>query len=263
MEYNELIFSTQIKHAHNFHDWTGWENEYFKVIGEAPSINNRARWNCLCKSCGKYCIKDATNLLKHKSCGCARGKRVGEKLRKDLTNQRFGMLIAKKYAGYSNSSGNAVWECQCDCGNITYVDSNNLVAKHTLSCGCINSSIGVENICKILKDNNITFKQEYGLSEVFDTQGYPFRLDFVIYKNNQIIRAIEYDGIQHFIETWGAWKQNSRITLKIQQERDHRKNQWCLLHNIPLVRIPYWERDNITLEMLMGDQYLVRKTYDG
>lgn len=55
------------------------------------------------------------------------------------------------------------------------------------------------------------------------------------------------------METWGAWKQNSRITLKIQQERDHRKNQWCLSHNIPLVRIPYWERDNITLEMLMGD----------
>ena len=38
------------------------------------------------------------------------------------------------------------------------------------------------------------------------------------------------------------------------------KNKYCLINNIPLVRIPYWERDKITLEMLMGDKYLVRES---
>ena len=27
-------------------------------------------------------------------------------------------------------------------------------------------------------------------------------------------------------------------------------------NNIELIRIPYWERDNITLEMILGNQYL-------
>lgn len=41
------------------------------------------------------------------------------------------------------------------------------------------------------------------------------------------------------------------LTLII--ERDKVKNEYALSHGIPLVRIPYWERDNITLEMLFGD----------
>ena len=39
--------------------------------------------------------------------------------------------------------------------------------------------------------------------------------------------------------------------------RDLFRNQWAAAHNIPLVRIPYWEKDNITLEMLLGDKYLM------
>lgn len=35
------------------------------------------------------------------------------------------------------------------------------------------------------------------------------------------------------------------------------KNKYCLINNIPLVRIPYWERDNITLDIILGDKYLV------
>ena len=50
----------------------------------------------------------------------------------------------------------------------------------------------------------------------------------------------------------------AKETLKKRQGRDKLKNAYALSHNIPLVRIPYQERDNITLEMIMGDQYLVR-----
>lgn len=36
------------------------------------------------------------------------------------------------------------------------------------------------------------------------------------------------------------------------------KNDYAFINNIQLVRIPYWERDNITLEMILGDKYLIR-----
>ena len=48
--------------------------------------------------------------------------------------------------------------------------------------------------------------------------------------------------------------------LQKRQERDNRKNQWTIDNNIPLVRIPYWERDKITLEMIMDDKYLVSES---
>lgn len=35
------------------------------------------------------------------------------------------------------------------------------------------------------------------------------------------------------------------------------KNEWAKEHNIPLVRIPYWVRDKITLDMILKDEYLV------
>ena len=30
-----------------------------------------------------------------------------------------------------------MWECKCDCGNLTPVSRNNLTSGHTLSCGCL------------------------------------------------------------------------------------------------------------------------------
>lgn len=53
----------------------------------------------------------------------------------NLIGQRFGKLIViskskiKKYGVY-------LWECRCDCGNITYVSSNSLNSGNTKSCGC-------------------------------------------------------------------------------------------------------------------------------
>ena len=35
------------------------------------------------------------------------------------------------------------------------------------------------------------------------------------------------------------------------------KNKYSKDNNIPLVRIPYWERDKMTLDMLLGKEYLI------
>lgn len=35
---------------------------------------------------------------------------------------------------------------------------------------------------------------------------------------------------------------------------------FIIFHNLPLVRIPYKERDNITLDLIMGDKYLFTET---
>jgi hypothetical protein len=53
----------------------------------------------------------------------------------DLKGKRFGRLKVIKRDGTSKS-GNAMWMCECDCGNIKTVNSHNLMTGGTLSCGC-------------------------------------------------------------------------------------------------------------------------------
>lgn len=53
----------------------------------------------------------------------------------DLTGKTFGKLTVIQRSG-SNVQGEAVWLCQCDCGNKSLVSSSNLRTGNTSSCGC-------------------------------------------------------------------------------------------------------------------------------
>lgn len=54
----------------------------------------------------------------------------------DITNQRFGRLIAIRFVE-RKSNGNAIWECACDCGKVKNIDSYALRKGITQSCGCL------------------------------------------------------------------------------------------------------------------------------
>ena len=187
------------------------------------------------------------------SCGCLRNERTyeaNEHNRDHLEGQRFGKLTVIE-RDETKPKGTVYWICLCDCGNLTSVRGSNLktqdINHKTVSCGCYHRSIGATNILNVLQNNNINFIEEYVFLDLPKS-----RFDFAIIENGKITRLIEFDGEQHFkdVPSWGG--------LELQQQRDKVKNEYALSHNIPLVRIPYWERDNITMEMIMGDKYLVR-----
>lgn len=52
----------------------------------------------------------------------------------DLTNQRFGRLKVIKRA--TNNGKQTVWECECECGNTTFVQAGHLRSGTIVSCGC-------------------------------------------------------------------------------------------------------------------------------
>ena len=131
------------------------------------------------------------------------------------------------------------------------VSARNLTNNNTLSCGCIKKSFGEAKIESILKENNIQYISEFCVSELNNA-----RFDFALLKNGKIIRIIEFDGEHHYEEV--SFHKNNCYTLKDRQERDQKKNDWAAANNIPLVRIPYWEKENITLEMLMDSKYEVK-----
>lgn len=55
--------------------------------------------------------------------------------RKDISGQRFGFLVAKKYVR-SEGYCTVMWECVCDCGNIHEASRANLERGSVKSCGC-------------------------------------------------------------------------------------------------------------------------------
>ena len=59
----------------------------------------------------------------------------------DLTGQRFGCLtvlsLGEVLASPGARSARRMWQCQCDCGNLTEVRANNLRSGNTKSCGCM------------------------------------------------------------------------------------------------------------------------------
>lgn len=215
-------------------------------------INRSIVWECKCE-CGniKYVPTHLLTSNHTRSCGCL----IREVHGNDLTNQRFGKLTALYPREYKKNSS-IIWHCKCDCGRECDVESYSLRAGLIKSCGCIASSIGELNIEQILLDNNISYKKEYTFDDLKGKRNRFLRFDFGILKDNILIRLIEFDGQQHYSIRTGIWGESEESLIE-RQHRDKEKNEYALSHNIPLVRIPYWERDNITLEMLMGDKYLV------
>ena len=230
---------------------------YLTVIDRAQNDKSGgAQWLCQCE-CGTMVIVKGTALRRGttKSCGCYQKIRTSQASVKDLTDQTIGnftvleSIMGKKY-GQPHK-----WKCRCNlCGNENvFITSENL--KRQESCGCLTESKGARKIKTILEENCISFIQEKRFQDLrFQDTGYQARFDF--YVNNEYI--IEYDGRQHFIQGDGIYD-NSEKFIKT-QEHDRIKNEYCDKNNIPIIRIPYTELDNITLEMLQPEtsKYLRR-----
>ena len=131
---------------------------------------------------------------------------------------------------------------QCSCGNVFTTSFTNY-SKHNVntcfSCSCKESS-GEQRIRKFLESVNILFEQEKRFDDCRDIKPLPF--DFYIPKKNLII---EFDGIHHFKETGFG-------NYKITKMHDDIKNQYCKDNDIDLLRIPYWDGNDI--EKIISDK---------
>lgn len=109
-------------------------------------------------------------------------------------------------------------------------------------------------IMEILVKNGINFEREKTFS---DLRGGLYRFDFYFPEKNI---CLEYDGEGHFSQIKKFYKNKSEFTRA--QERDRRKNSYCLANKISLYRVPYWEIDNIKiLDDIFKEKFLVRSKW--
>ena len=127
-----------------------------------------------------------------------------------------------------------------------------MTSKHT--------SKGEQKIIDILNANNIFFKREVSFNDLKGINNNLLRFDFAIYRNNRLFCLLEIDGEQHFKFIKHFHK--TIFGFKKSLEWDRKKNKYCLVHNIPLLRIPYWDYDSLTFKKIFTESsYKVTTKY--
>lgn len=122
------------------------------------------------------------------------------------------------------------------CNSIFIVSKNNYDKNTTGKCpNCIGKSIGEYLISTFLDEHEINYtRQEHFNGDCHDIKPLPF--DFYLPNYNM---CIEFDGQGHYEPVWGE-ESFLRTIL-----HDGMKNNYCRWNNIKLLRIPYWDGNNI------------------
>lgn len=120
-------------------DLTGQTFGHLTVLRAHEERRNGGRqWVCRCV-CGNEAVV-TTSLLRsgqRTACGCKGSgfKTVTGTRSKDVSGQRFGLLVALSLSSEGRSG--SMWQCVCDCGNEKVVKLNSLQSGMTRSCGCL------------------------------------------------------------------------------------------------------------------------------
>ena len=171
----------------------------------------------------------------------------------------------KKPEDFTPHSGQRVhWICSNKkCNHKWKTSIKNRTSKNT-GCPKCNESKGEKRISKYLDKHNILYTPQYIFDDLKgDTikNKRHLKFDFAIFdNNNNIICLIEYDGEFHFrTARFSKDKKKMLDKLKKIQIYDIKKNLYCAENDIQLIRIPYWEFDNIEkyLNYYLKEEYLL------
>lgn len=133
------------------------------------------------------------------------------------------------------------------CGELIEIRADHILSG--VGCSkCFNSN-GETKIKEVFDKYNTKYNFQHKFGDcIYNKRDMAF--DFYLQEYNV---AIEYDGKQHFepVKLFGGEKQ-----FKIQQCNDRFKDEYCDKNGIRLIRIPYWEFENIE-DILINELNLI------
>lgn len=192
-----------------------WKCSKCKMVFQT-SPNARCQSNRGCPYCsGRYPTSENNLLAK----------------RPDLASELNDTSLAEKILCYSNKI--VQWKCGA-CNGIWNATPNNRAKGRGCPYCAVKNSKPQREITQILEQLEISFNKEYRISECKDKRSLPF--DFSV---NSPFGLIEYQGEQHYFPIWGH-KNLTKI-----QSHDEIKRLYCLENSIPLLIIPYWDKNKL------------------
>ena len=197
--------------------------------------NNREKLDIKCNE-GHLFKMSFKQIKRGDRCPKCMAKRNGERKRlsyyevKEYISAHGYKLLSKEYINSQTKI-----KIMCTKGHVYYVKFNNF--KTGYRCPICNMSSGESEIKRILESLNIKFKRQHIFKGCKFKSYLPF--DFYLPDYNTLI---EFDGAQHYkiVDYFGGF--DGFVDRKI---RDTVKNIYCKDNNINLIRIPYWEFNNI------------------
>lgn len=141
-------------------------------------------------------------------------------------------------SGYTAKTERANFHCNiCDA---SWTDIADYVTRR--GCPRCNSTSTESKVGKILQQYKINYIPQYSFNDCRDKRALPF--DYYIPDHNILI---EYDGEQHYmpVNFGGISDDEAGENLKITQLHDKIKTEYCNTNDIVLIRIPYWEKNNL------------------
>ena len=212
-------------------------------------VNAHTPLKIRCK-CGNTFITDFNHFSTQNKRQCTE---CGNFIRNNST--RLSNEYIKKYVEIDSKSNCKLIECnyknanslikvECSCGEYFKTTFNEFKWNNRRRCKKCSSSVSKMevDIINILENCNIEYIHQYKFEDCIDKRELPF--DF--YLPQQRI-CIEADGRQHFEPVvFGNMTYSDALeNLEIVKRHDEIKNKFCKDNNIKLIRIPYWERNNI------------------
>lgn len=229
-------YRQQVAHDQEFEDITGQQFQGLHVKRFDHTSDTRgSMWECECQYCGGTTYASTAELRSgnRKSCGCIRAKSVRKVCALDLKDKQYNYLIPREIVG-SSKKHSVLWLCDCVlCGGQTVATAYHINSGKVLSCGCLQSKHEMI-IRKFLEDHDIRYQTQKRFIDCKNKHN----LMFDIYLPDYNL-AIEYDGEFHYLQV-GEFND-----LEYQHRNDSIKTKYCEENDIVLLRIPYWEKDNI------------------
>lgn len=220
---NYINTSTKIKMKHN---------DCGRIYDVTPDsfLGTVNKKGTRCPEC--YKVKNKKSLQKRGKKQSDNYKKLYFKKLKEIHNGHI--MPISDYVTYKSKI-----KVRCDrCENVWETRASSLICNKEHGCPNCNKfkSKGVIEIEGYLINENLFYLKEFSYRNCKNKHVLPF--DFLVF--DQLL--IEFDGGQHFmsVDYFGG-----RDGFKYRRCNDEIKNQYCIDNNIPLIRIPYWEKDNI------------------
>lgn len=203
-------------------------------------INSSSKISVRHNICGNiYDINLNSFLNKKTKCAfCNGNKKMTIEILKNRINEIFGYEYSVLSEKYENVDKKLIFKHN-KCGYYWDVKVCNMLSGKSGCPMCSPKSKGEQKIIKYLSKNNILFIKD----KSFDGCIYSINLHYDFYLTEYNI-CIEFDGIQHYkpVDRFGGVDSYNE-----QIKKDIIKNNYCKNNEIKLIRIPYWEYDNINL----------------
>lgn len=203
---------------------------------EYKGTDSPLRFTC---GCGEMGHKRISDFMKSPQCiKCGNSERVEiSRYKLDEVVEMFAERGCK-FSDESYTNSKTLLNYICSCGNPSRITLEALIMGR--KCSNCRESKGEMAIREFLQKFGLKFYREHKFSDCRNTHPLPF--DFLIQMNSSLPLIVEYDGIQHFqeIEFFGG-----EVGYKNTMKNDNIKSNYCINNDIPLIRIPYWELDNI------------------